>query len=63
MSKQTVTMDPTIGEIAYNAYSEALGFKTENDEELQPFKHQSARDQDAWEAAAEAVAEYLEKND
>jgi hypothetical protein len=49
-----------LGEIAYNAWAEALGWKLSDGERMQPFEYQSARLQDAWQAAGEAVQEYLE---
>lgn len=43
-----------LGQIAYEAYCEALGVH-------RPFTEQNQAVRDAWSAAAEAVAQYLEK--
>ncbi len=58
---ELLTMDPTLGEIAYNGFAEFVGWKTEEGDALAPYTHQPATIQDAWDAAAEAVAEYLER--
>jgi hypothetical protein len=55
-------MDQSLGEIAYAAYCEAVGYKSIKGDTLPDWSDQSARLQDAWEAAGEAVANYLEKS-
>lgn len=55
-------MDQSLGEIAYNAYCEAVGYKSVRGETLPIWEDQSERLQEAWERAGEAVAEYLEKS-
>jgi hypothetical protein len=54
-------MNEQLGQVAYQAYCDAVGWKAINGDKLPPFAQQSARIQDAWIAAAEAVAQYLEK--
>jgi hypothetical protein len=46
----------TYGEIAYNAYCEARGWKSVRGEPLPKFKEQTPDLQAAWEKAAHAVA-------
>jgi mannitol-1-phosphate/altronate dehydrogenase len=55
-------MDQSLGEIAYAAYCEAVGYKSVHGETLPNRDDQSERLQEAWERAAEAVAEFLEKS-
>jgi hypothetical protein len=53
-------MEQSLGQIAYNAYAESVGWQSFNGGTLPPYIHQTARVQDAWEAAGDAVAKYLE---
>jgi hypothetical protein len=57
-----LAMDQSLGELAYNAYCEAVGYKSVKGDTLPAWEDQSERLQEAWDAAAEAVAEYLEKS-
>lgn len=50
---------PTLGEVAYNAYCEARGWRSVKGEQLPSFKSQSPSLQDAWEQAAKAVEEFI----
>jgi hypothetical protein len=54
--------EQNLGQIAYNAYADAVEWKSVRGDKLPPFSEQSARLQDAWCAAGEAVADYLEKS-
>jgi hypothetical protein len=58
----TLTMDQSLGEIAYAAYCEAVGYKSVKGDTLPIWEDQSERLQEAWERAGEAVADYLEKS-
>jgi hypothetical protein len=55
-------MDQSLGELAYNAYAESVGYKSVRGDTLPIWEDQSERLQEAWESAGEAVAEYLEKS-
>ena len=62
MSKSTLTSDPSIGEIAYVAFFEySDGATPFADTELLEWDEQPGIVKGAWEAAAEAVAKYLEE--
>ena len=62
MGIKQLTMDQSLGEIAYNAYCEAVGYKSVRGDTLPIWEDQSERLQEAWERAGEAVAEFLEKS-
>jgi hypothetical protein len=62
MGTKHLAMDQSLGEIAYNAYCESVGYKSVQGETLPNWEDQSEHLQAAWERAAEAVAEYLEKS-
>jgi hypothetical protein len=53
--------DDSPGEIAYNAYCRAVGWKSVEGEQLPPFSQQSVHLKIAWEAAAEAVIEEVKE--
>lgn len=53
-------MECSLGEIAYNAYGEAVGWTSVIGDPLPPWEIQSANLQDAWIAAGNAVKTYLE---
>jgi hypothetical protein len=50
-----------LGEVAFAAYAEAVEWYTINGRRLAPFRHQDAKQQDAWDAVGVAVKTYLEK--
>lgn len=53
------TSGPTIGELAYNAYCDARGWKSFDGHPLPSFKEQAPGIQQAWEKAATVVAIYV----
>jgi hypothetical protein len=55
-------MDQSLGEVAYEAYAQAVGYKSVKGDMLPLWADQEERLQEAWDAAAEAVADYLEKS-
>jgi hypothetical protein len=55
-------MDQSLGEIAYSAYCEAVGYQSVKGDTLPIWEDQSEQLQAAWECAGEAVADYLEKS-
>jgi hypothetical protein len=55
-------MDQSLGEIAYAAYCEAVGYQSVKGDTLPIWEDQSEQLQAAWERAGEAVADYLEKS-
>jgi hypothetical protein len=56
-----LTMDQSLGEIAYAAYCQAVGYKSVRGDTLPIWEDQSERLRETWERVGEAVAEYLEK--
>jgi hypothetical protein len=58
--KRGKAMECSLGEIAYNAYGEAVGWTSVIGDPLPPWEIQSANLQDAWIAAGNAVKTYLE---
>ena len=53
-------MEHSLGEVAYTAYAESVEWQAYNGDPLPVFSHMSARLQDAWCAAGDAVKGYLE---
>lgn len=51
--------DLTLGKIAFDAYSESTGGKTYNDRPIPPWSDISPHIQQAWQAAALAVVEWV----
>jgi hypothetical protein len=62
MGIKHLIMDQSLGELAYAAYCEAVGYKSVRGDTLPGWADQDERLQEAWDAAAEAVADYLEKS-
>ncbi len=55
-------MDQSLGEVAYNAYCESVGYKSVRGDTLPVWQDQTEYLREAWEHAGEAVADFLEKN-
>ncbi len=51
-----------LGEVAYKAYSDAVGGKSIHGEHLPPYNHLSAAIQDAWQDVADAIIEAVEQS-
>jgi hypothetical protein len=62
MGIKKLTLDQSLGEVAYNAYCEAVGYQSVRGETLPGWEDQSEQLQEAWDTAGEAVAEFLEKS-